>query len=879
MKGNYSPIISDRFIASQRIPKSGMSNPESGITGITRGMPGRKIPGRGDINNNQLIGDYKVASEQIDEDGDLVRVCPVTGCLANLCTCGLFNNCCDLIGKCVIRSDTDELRRNKTIQQIQWTDCIYGIGIETYQSKGFIAISRCPSDFDLNSDVRLYCESPSSNLATTIPVYIDDWLPFKNMYCAMCHGFNDTRYKPASLVLQCTNTTRIDDVITSVHNASLSDDTAKVRLPEDCRLSYAHHRQVRMVLQPCMRSNLPVTSHCNESADQDLRSKCRRVFNPISAVVGGRVKTYRNYYCMKCELSDSVLNESTLVCTYDLTGQKTFGLNILLDFSLANGVEFRTAGMPVITWAPKDFLCSETNEIFDQETRRCRGYGCLRGYRRLDTVEDNAVCRLVENEWPRISVRVYFSFFITFNETQRFVMKNFGYELMYFKVKVCGDVHKSKITEIGSLSSLSNESSLYRRDFTLTNHEEFLGDVTMESILSKYEAMITCQFGNDGSLVTISGYELSTTSLTKNTRCDVIDTEADVDNNMTQTGSNSFLAQSNPSFKYYRISRITSDDGKTRIVKSSKCSTKIIDCVRVYSDTGAMVCRRQNNSKFKITVSSLFSDRDFLITFTCSCLSVVSLVITVVIYLNIPDLRTLPGKLIVNLCTTLAVAQTLHISSLVGVDNRLLCVSMAAVKHYIWMVVFASMAAVSIHMFLTFSTIRKPVDSTKTLLYYLLSVWLSPFLIVGPCIVLHNTDTTQYSGAVYGSPVTCWFSSSFSLLMAFVLPIGIIDLVSIILFVATVCRIHRSFTAMSTSSSNAKQKRTTTFIFYRMALVTGVTWVVGFVASFVNNDYLWYFFNLLNSSQGFLVFLAFIANKRVFDMCRAKFNFSRAAKN
>ncbi|XP_074658322.1 uncharacterized protein LOC141911237 [Tubulanus polymorphus] len=835
-------------------------------------MPGRKIPGSGDIKNNQMIRDYEVASGKIDEHGDLVRVCPATGCLADLCTCGLFNNCCDLIGKCVMRSDADELRRNKTIQQVQWTDCIYGIGIETYQSKGFIAISRCPSDFDLNSDVRRYCESPSSNLATTIPVYIDDWLPFKNMYCAMCHGFNDSQYKPAGLVLQCTNTTRIDDVITSVHNKSLSDDTAKVRLPEDCRLSYVHHGQVRMVLQPCMRSNLPVTSHyCDESADQDLRSKCRRVFNPISAVVGGRVKIYRNYYCMKCELSDSALNESTLVCNYDQTGQKTFGLNILLDFSLANGVEFRTAGMPVISWATKEFLCSETNEIFDQETRRCRRYGCLRGHRLLDTGEDNAVCRLVENEWPRISVRVYFSFFISFNETQRFVMKNFGFELMYFKVNGCGDVDKSKIIEIGSLSSLLNDSSSYRRDFTLTNHGEFLGDVTMESILSEYEAMITCQFGKDGSLVTISGYELSTTSLTKNTRCDVIDTEPDVANDMTKTGSSLFLAQSNPSFKYYRIFQITSDDGKTQIVKSSKCSTKITDCVRVYSSEGVMVCRRENDSKFKITVSSLFSDRDFLITFTCSCLSVVSIVITVVIYLNIPDLRTLPGKLIVNLCITLAVAQTLHISSLIGVDNRLLCVSMAAVKHYIWMVVFASMAAVSIHMFLTFSTIRKLIDSPKTLLYYLLSVWFSPFLIVGPCIVLHNTDTTQYSGAVYGSPVTCWFSSSFSLLMAFVLPIGIIDLVSIILFVATVYCIHRSFAAMSTSSSNAKQKRTTAFIFYRMALVTGVTWVVGFVASFVNNDYLWYFFNLLNSSQGCLVFLAFIVNKRVFDMCRAKF--------
>ncbi|XP_074653647.1 uncharacterized protein LOC141907805 [Tubulanus polymorphus] len=856
-----------------------MPNSRFPESGHSRGMPERNIPGKGVTKNDQLIADYKPASADTDKDGDLVRVCPVIGCSADLCICELFNNCCNLIGKCVVRSDADESRLNRMRRQTRWTDCTYGIGDETYRSRGFIAISRCPIDFDLNSDARRYCESPSSNLATTIPVYIEDWLPFKNMYCAMCHGFNDTQYKPARLLLQCINTTRIDDVIMSMRNSSLSDDAAKVRLPEDCRLSFEHRGGGRMELLPCTRSSVAMTSRCDESADRDLRSKCGRVFNPISAVVGGRVKTYRNYYCMKCELSDSVLNESNVVCNYDLTGQKTFGLNILLDFSLTNGVEFRTAGMPVISWAPKEFFCSETNEIFDQETRRCRRYGCLRGYRLQGNDEDNAVCRLDENEWPKISVRVHFSFFIAFNETQRLGMDKFLYGLWYFNVGGCGDTKKSKITEIGNISSILNDSSLYRRQFTLSNHEEFLGDVTIESIAREYESLITCQFGKDGSRVTVSGYDLSTTSLTKNTRCDVIDPEPAVENDTSLSSSSPVLAQSNPHFKYYRIFQISSDRGKTRIVKSSKCSTKINDCVRVYSSTGVMVCRRHNDLKFKITASSLFSDRDFLITFTCSCLSIVSLLITVVIYLSIPDMRTLPGKLIINLCVTLAVAQTLHISSLVGVDNRLLCVSMAAVKHYIWMVVFASMAAVSVHMFVTFSTIRKLVDSPKLLLYYLLSVWLAPFLIVGPCIVLHSTDTTQYSGTVYGSPVTCWFSSSFALLMAFVLPIGIIDLVSIILFVVTVYHILRSFSAMSNSSSNANRNRATAFIFYRMALVTGVTWLVGFVASFVNNDYLWYFFNLLNSSQGFLVFLAFIVNTRVLNMCRAKLSQSTKTTN
>ena len=50
----------------------------------------------------------------------------------------------------------------------------------------------------------------------------------------------------------------------------------------------------------------------------------------------------------------------------------------------------------------------------------------------------------------------------------------------------------------------------------------------------------------------------------------------------------------------------------------------------------------------------------------------------------------------------------------------------------------------------------------------------------------------------------------------------------------------------------------------------GFTWIFGFVASFSGVQFFWYPFVVLNSLQGALVCLAFVCNRRVLGMWRAR---------
>ena len=54
----------------------------------------------------------------------------------------------------------------------------------------------------------------------------------------------------------------------------------------------------------------------------------------------------------------------------------------------------------------------------------------------------------------------------------------------------------------------------------------------------------------------------------------------------------------------------------------------------------------------------------------------------------------------------------------------------------------------------------------------------------------------------------------------------------------------------------------------QMSTLLGFTWVFGFVAAFANVTALWYIFIILNSLQGVYIFIAFICNKRVFELWR-----------
>ena len=58
---------------------------------------------------------------------------------------------------------------------------------------------------------------------------------------------------------------------------------------------------------------------------------------------------------------------------------------------------------------------------------------------------------------------------------------------------------------------------------------------------------------------------------------------------------------------------------------------------------------------------------------------------------------------------------------------------------------------------------------------------------------------------------------------------------------------------------------------HQVSTLMGFTWIFGFVAAFVGEGWMWYVFIVLNSLQGVYIFVAFIANHRVWKLLRERF--------
>ena len=72
-----------------------------------------------------------------------------------------------------------------------------------------------------------------------------------------------------------------------------------------------------------------------------------------------------------------------------------------------------------------------------------------------------------------------------------------------------------------------------------------------------------------------------------------------------------------------------------------------------------------------------------------------------------------------------------------------------------------------------------------------------------------------------------------------------------------------SETTQATKSSACGVPRINFFLYLRLAVIMGLTWITGLVAGFVDMEPLWYVFVVLNTLQGFVIFVAFTCTRKV----------------
>lgn len=272
---------------------------------------------------------------------------------------------------------------------------------------------------------------------------------------------------------------------------------------------------------------------------------------------------------------------------------------------------------------------------------------------------------------------------------------------------------------------------------------------------------------------------------------------------------------------------------------------------------------------------SKYATSESYITFIGLSISIPALLITIVTYLCIPELRTLPGKFVISLLTSLFSAEVLFLISRYVSPYTIQCVLVAVLMHYSFLASFFWMNVVSFDAFCIFSGFMKfhiANQSNKTLLPYSIYAWLSPLIIVTISLLLEYIPENKAVSPAYGKGA-CWITNGKCLLWVFGIPVIILLTLNILafIFISRGLRLE-----MKSSSRYLLCYHNIHFqIFFKLSLVMGLTWILGFLYAFTKISEFSLLFCICNSFLGLFVCFSFLSTKLITKKCSKFGNFSK----
>ncbi|XP_053205593.1 uncharacterized protein LOC128389960 [Panonychus citri] len=262
-----------------------------------------------------------------------------------------------------------------------------------------------------------------------------------------------------------------------------------------------------------------------------------------------------------------------------------------------------------------------------------------------------------------------------------------------------------------------------------------------------------------------------------------------------------------------------------------------------------------------ILIGKFSSTHDYLSNIGTS-ISIISLCIKIVLFFCVPQPRRTANIVILFLCISLLLAQSLFLFGITLTSNPLFCSIIGIGIHYLYLASFFWMNVLSYDIFCTFSMDLRlvpqgKISSSRQIICYSFYGMFTPLLVI-----LASTLTDQFARSSifapnYGHEI-CWVSNRLALLVFFAMPVAILLIINAgIFFAFTATRINKISKIGKLARENVAIRRKTFIIYTKLFLIMGLTWIFGFIAAYAKNSFLWSLFIVFNSLQGFYILIAF----------------------
>ncbi|XP_022784545.1 adhesion G protein-coupled receptor L4-like [Stylophora pistillata] len=284
------------------------------------------------------------------------------------------------------------------------------------------------------------------------------------------------------------------------------------------------------------------------------------------------------------------------------------------------------------------------------------------------------------------------------------------------------------------------------------------------------------------------------------------------------------------------------------------------------SNSKDTVCRCNHLTHFAVLVDIRddpeLSTRDVnvleIITYIGLSLSITGFLLTITLYFFLTDVRQPLPQIRLGLSVSLGAGQTIFLAGINATENKALCITSAVLMQYFLMAAFGWMLVEGNYLYLF--VVKVYNINTKMYLYHVMS-WGFPVVMVAISLGIAAEKDGIKS---YISDEHCWMSSANNLIWIFISFVVVIEVINILIL----ARVIREMTTMQPRGEKQMQQiRLGIRACVVMIPLLGITWLFGLLSP-VHKAFS-YIFTILNSTQGFLIFILHCARN---SQIREKFN-------
>ena len=743
----------------------------------------------------------------------------------------------------------------------------------------------CPDDFPTTSPFHDKCQSDSSDLLSIIPVSTFKTI-YRNIYCALCNGFDlqKDEYFPWGIEYLCDENPESNQSIAMLS----SNRTYNIR----CQYVYKPPALgVSVNLFHCQG----IIEKCPPSVDRD--SVLSRTCNSYMAIIYLGRKLFKNYHCAICNMREFIKYATCF-------GRFNKGRP---DVENTKGYKVR---LPDFSRLVAFLKSSPPQYVREQTSKAARVVGDMLSGEPF-TVKSN-ITKLPQllntNETVfHIHLRINSESNSTSTDIMRDIIERLlSFDMIDYYDESCGrmpNTTDSLETNDDLLESL--QICCVVRPNTTTSSPKF-GIQNITGILTSIVKTL-CLSGLCSS--NISYRVLNHLEVTFQHLCPIgsavtYDVSEDVESILSN--EKVFLNFKNHTYNIASLPMVyhgvieynrTDVDYITRNMSVSVCEFVLGNCSKLLLPDGTyeilnngtvfipkynvyltndrfefykkeiVIC--SNYIQYRKAITDYFNDRvKGIMSLISITISLFSLFCTFIVYCMFPSLRTLAGKSLMNLVAAIFFGQLIFELSALPIGYQTPCLIVAVMQHYFFLAAFAWMNVLGYDLVSTFNTLALSAlkgRKNKCYVRYVLVAWVSPLLVVLPCLFLHFFGNGNFG---YGEKYICWLNGEMSLLVFFGIPLSISISINIVFFTYTAIRICK---AAKDSQMVRKANSLELIVTVKMATLMGFTWLFSILSGFIRNDAFDYLFIMFNGSQGFFLFLAFVAKKSTFNLLKLKF--------